>query len=158
MRKDASGKFQAAKRRVQRLRMRQLLLRPAEEYRALSFEERLQRGRTERLANQGFLLADNVEIHQRQRHALKLQALAKQPAVDLHLRPVQLTVVGRHRVEFTAIGLHLFQLIATSVIAVRPAPYRQLAIIATQRQLGLVIGTAPRGDRAMPGNPLLSRG
>lgn len=155
--KRRMGEFQAAQCLVQRLSVRQLLPRPAEEYRALLLEKPLQRRSAERLTNQGFLLADNVEIHQRQRHFFKLQALAEQPAVHLHLRPMQLTVVGGHGVKLAAIGFHLFQLVAACVVAVCPAPHRQLVVIAAQRQLGLIIGTTTRRDRAMPGNPFLRR-
>ncbi|KPY82798.1 Uncharacterized protein ALO94_05548 [Pseudomonas syringae pv. spinaceae] len=155
--KRGMGEFQAAQRLVQHLSVRQLLPRPAEEYRALLLEKPSQGRSAERLTNQGFLLADNVEIHQRQRHFFKLQTLAEQPAVHLHLRPMQLTVVGGHGVQLAAIGFHFFQLVAACAVAVCPAPHRQLMVIAAQRQLGLIIGATTRRDCAMPGNPFLRR-
>jgi hypothetical protein len=69
----------------------------------------------------GFLFADDVEVHQRQIDLLKLEFLAHQPAVDLRLRPVQLTVVGRLLAQVATVGFDFFQAVLRGVVAVRPA-------------------------------------
>ena len=110
------------------------------------------------LAEQRLVLADNVEVHQRQDNLRQPELLAHQPAVDLDLGPVQLPVVGRLFVQVAAIGFHLFQLVAVRVVAIRPAPDFQLLVFALQRDFILVMGAAPRGHGAVADNPFLGTG
>ena len=79
-------------------------------------------------------------------------------AVDARLRPVQLAVVGGHRVEFAAVGLDFFELAARRVVAIGAAPHVQRPEVAAQADFALVIVVAPARDGGVAGHAFLRRG
>ncbi len=95
-------------RGVTRLTMRQLMLRPLEKAGALTLEVFTQGLRRTMLDQHRFALARDVEIHERNAKLREISGLAQQPAIDLHLRPMQVAVIPRHALEIAPIGLELF--------------------------------------------------
>ena len=129
-RKSAWGKAMAAELRIAAGAVRHFLLGPVEEQRAMLFEEQAQRLGRALLVHDGFLLADDIEIHERHAQHGQVQLLAQQVAVDARLRPVQLAVVGGHGVQVAPVGLDFFQLAPRRVVAIGAAPHVQGAEVA----------------------------
>ncbi|MNQ94510.1 hypothetical protein D3C85_1100300 [compost metagenome] len=148
--KTGMGKGQALRSQIAPFSMGDFLFGPLQEPRAMSFEELLQLGGVERLDQAGFLFADDVEVHQSQIDLRQIQFPAHQPAVDFHLGPMQLTVVGRLFAQVAAVGLDLLQAVLPGVIAIRPALDRQGLILALKGNFALVTLAAPRGHRTVP--------
>ncbi|MOA35470.1 hypothetical protein D3C78_1569200 [compost metagenome] len=115
----------------------------------MPFEEWLQLGGFEKLDQAGLLFADDIEIHQCQIDPCQIQFAAHQPAVDFHLGPMQLTVVGRLFAQVAAVGLDLLQAVLPGVITIRPALDRQGLILALEGDFALVTLAASRGHGAV---------
>ncbi|MNY11180.1 hypothetical protein D3C86_1441950 [compost metagenome] len=141
--KTGMGKGQALGGQIAPFSMGDFLFGPLQEPRAMSFEELLQLGGVERLDQAGFLFADDVEVHQSQIDLRQIQFPAHQPAVDFHLGPMQLAVVGRLFAQVAAVGLDLLQAVLPGVIAIRPALDRQGLILALKGDFALVTLAAP---------------
>ncbi|HTU56937.1 MAG TPA: hypothetical protein VMF89_00865 [Polyangiales bacterium] len=122
--------------------MRQLGLRPLKETRALRFEVFVKRFRRMLLDQHGLSLARDIEVHQRQPDPRKISRLAHQPAIDLHLRPMQRAVIGGHAIQVAAIGFELFELVLAGVVTIRAAADVKRATFGAEPDLGLVAFTA----------------
>jgi hypothetical protein len=109
VRKAGCGKASAASASSRLLAVRQLLLGPGQEVAAARLEELAQRFGGMRFDEAGFLLAGDVEVHQRQVQFGQPARLAQEPAIDLGLRPVQVAVVGGLPRQVAAMRLDLFQ-------------------------------------------------
>ncbi|MNI19747.1 hypothetical protein D3C73_731940 [compost metagenome] len=134
---------------IARLTMGHFLLGPLQEQTAMMLEELLEVLGTERLDQAGFLLADDVEVHQRHIDLRQRHLLAHQPAVDLGLGPMQLPMVGGLLAEVAAIGFDFLQAVLRRVVAVRPAPDLQGLILAFQCDFALIPITASGRHRTM---------
>ena len=148
----AVRKRQRAQRRIARGAMRRLALGPADETRALLGEERREFGRPQRLRQHRLALGHDVEIDERDVDFLEAARVAHQVRVDLRLRPVQRTVIGRHCVEAAAIGLDFLETVCHRVVAVRAAAHGERAPGARQRDFGFVARAAVRRDRTVAGD------
>ena len=84
------------------------------------------------LGQQRFVQAGDVEVHQRQVDVLQAFLAAQQPAINLDLRPVQVTPVVGHAVQVTAVGFDLFELVLRRVIPISPAAHPQVFVVALQ--------------------------
>ncbi|MNF80558.1 hypothetical protein D3C84_628040 [compost metagenome] len=119
--KVGMGKGQLLRCPIAPFAMGHLLFGPMQEPRTMRLEKRLQLIDAKRFDQTGFLLADDIEIHQCQIDVCQIEFSAHQPTVDFRLGPVQLPVVGRLFAQVATVGLHLFQAVLHRVIAVRPA-------------------------------------
>ena len=151
-------KAQSLEALVAFLAVGRLLFRPGQKTRTLQLEEFAQRLRPEALAQNRFLLADDIEVHHRQIHFLQIQLRTQQPAVDLDLRPVQQPVILRNAADIAAVRLDLFQQVLVGIVTVRPATDLQVLKAAAQCQFAQVGCATPRCHRAMPGHALLGSG
>ncbi|MNN22526.1 hypothetical protein D3C81_1358850 [compost metagenome] len=138
--------------------MGHFLFGPLQEQRALLLEKGLEGFGAEGLDQAGFLLADDIEIHQRQIDLLKFEFAAHQPAVDLRLCPVQLAVIGRLLTQVATVGFDFFQAGLRRVVAVRPALDLQLQKLAFEHHFALILFAAPRGHSAVAGDAFQRRG
>ncbi|MCY1228633.1 hypothetical protein D9M72_409600 [compost metagenome] len=143
---------------VARTGVGEFLFGPGDEARALFFEEAAQVFCAMTLDEQGFFLTADVEIHQRQFDFRQLLLLTEQPAIDLHLGPVQLPVIVRHALEVATVGLHLFQAVLRRVVAVGAAAYPQRPVLAAQDHFRLVALAAAGGDQGVAGDAFLGGG
>ena len=141
------GKGQPCQGRITLRTMRQFLRGPVQKLFALRFKIMLQGLGAELLAQQRFLQAVNVQINQRQAQLGQAQFLAQQPAVNLHLRPVQLPVVVRQGGQVAAKGFDLFKLQLVRIVAIGSAAHHQLLVFAAQAELGLVAVRAARRNQ-----------
>ncbi|MNN26961.1 hypothetical protein D3C81_1404820 [compost metagenome] len=148
-------KGQSLQTGIARLAMCLLLLRPGDEAPALQGEEGLQLRCGEGFAKHAFLLRQHIEIDDRQLDLVQPLALAEQPAIHLHLRPVQQAVVFRDAGDVAAVGLDLLEEVLPRVIAIGAAADHQARPGADQGQLGLVVRAAARHHRLVPGNAFL---
>ena len=103
--------------------MDQLLFCPDNEALALGFEKRLQVFSAAGFDQQGFLLADHIEIHQCDIQRLQRARLAEQPTINLGLRPVQVAVVVRLPGKVASVGFDFFQLILRWIVAIGAAAH-----------------------------------
>jgi hypothetical protein len=138
--------------------VRQLLCGPRHEAFALVRKQRGQVGGALRFAQHRLLAAADVVVDQRQVHLGQLARLAQQVAVHAQLRPVQVAVVGGDAGKLAAVGLDLFKQVLRRVVAVGAAAHRERPVLAAERHLGLVAGTAPAGDDTMSGDAFLGCG
>ena len=152
------GKGHAGELRVAAGAVRQLLLGPVEEQRAMLLEEQAQRLGRAFFVQDGFLLAGDIEIHERHAQHGQVQLLAQQVAIDARLRPVQLAVVGGHGVQFAPVGLDFFQLAPRRVVAIGAAPHAQRPEVAAQADFTLIIIVAPARDGGVARHAFLRRG
>jgi hypothetical protein len=91
-------------------------------------------------------LTCDIEVHERKPDLREISRLAHQPAVDLHLRPVQMPVIGRHTIEIAAIGFELFELVLLRVVTIRAAANAQRAVLAGEPDFCFVVFATTRGD------------
>ncbi|MDT4831904.1 hypothetical protein FQZ97_654350 [compost metagenome] len=152
------GKGQGFQRGIACAGMGQLLFGPGDEALALLLEEGSQVAGPVALGEQGFLLAADIEIDQRQFDLRQRLLLAEQPAVDLELCPMQLPVVGRHALEVAAVGLHFLQAALRRVVAIGATAYPQRTELAAEGQLGLVALATAAGHQDMAGHAFLGGG
>lgn len=150
--KTGMGKAKVLRRSITRITVRHFLFGPMQKQAALVLEEVLQGLGVEGFDQAGFLLADDVEIHQRQVDLLHIELAAHQPAVNLGLRPVQLPMIGRLLAQVATVGFDLFEAVLRRVVAIRPALDLQLQVLAFQRDFTLILLATPRSHGTMPGN------
>ncbi|MND95982.1 hypothetical protein D3C80_882540 [compost metagenome] len=131
---------------------------PAQKALALGFEEGLQLGSRTVLREQRLAVAVHVEVHQRHLDGRQLSCLAHQPAIDLGLCPVQLTVIGRLTRQIATVRLDLFQAIAARVIAIGAAPHPEGFELAFKGDFRLVASSPPCHHPLMPFDTLLGGG
>ncbi|MNL13630.1 hypothetical protein D3C87_1345420 [compost metagenome] len=151
------GKFQLLRRAIAPFAMDHFLFGPVQKQQAMLLEKRLQLPGAERLDQAGFFFADDVKVDQRQIDLLKLQFLAHQPAVDLCLRPMQLTVVGRLLAQVATVGFDFLQAVLRRIVAVRPALDLQAFEQPFEGDFTLVALAAPGCHRAMADNTFQRR-
>ena len=138
--------------------VRHFLLGPVEEERAMLFEEQTQRLGRALFMHDAFLLAGDVEIHERHAQHGQVQLPAQQMAVDARLRPVQLAVVGGHGIQVAPVSLDFFQLAPRRVVAIGAPAHVQRPKVAGQADFALVIVVAPARDGGVAGHAFLRRG
>ncbi|CAM5580660.1 hypothetical protein SSTU70S_03028 [Stutzerimonas stutzeri] len=148
----AIGEFQRVQRQITLRAVGHLLLGPGEEARALRLEELAQLVGAVTFDQQRFLLAEHVEIHQRQLDFRQSARLAEQPAVDLGLRPMQQAMVGRLAGEVAAEGLDLLQAVALRIVAIGPTAHGERTERAFQGDFALVAHAPARGDLGVTGD------
>ncbi len=71
---------------------------------------------------------------------------------------MQLPVVGGLGIKVAAVGFDFFQAIGIGVVAVCPAPYLELLVLAFQCYFVLVVRTAARRDCAVAHDTFLGAG
>ena len=138
--------------------MGQFLFGPAHETLALPGEQRGQFLAAAGFLQHRFLLAANVEIHQRQVDLRQPFLLAHQVAIDAQLRPVQVAMIVGQAGKLAAIGLHFFQQLAPGIVAVGPTPHVQRAVLCRQRHFALVALAAPLRHDGVTGDTFLGGG
>ncbi|MNM59535.1 hypothetical protein D3C81_707900 [compost metagenome] len=152
------GEGHAGELRVAAGAVRHFLFGPVEEQRAMLLEEGTQRPGRAFLVHERFLLARDIEIHERHAQHGQVQLLAQQVAIDARLRPVQLAVVGGHGVQVAPVCLDFFQLAPRRVVAIGAAPHVQGSEVAGQADFALVIIVAPARDGGVARHAFLRRG
>src|SRR5690606_25132081 len=138
--KGRPGKLQLHKASVAGQAVGAFLLGPGEEAAALQLEEFAQTRGPEAFAVGRFLLGEYVEIDHCQVDPVELVLGAEQPAIDLHLRPVQQAVIVRDALDVAPVGLDLLQQIEHGVVAIGAAGDEQTLVAADQGDLAQVVG------------------
>ena len=139
--------------------VRQLLVGPRNEAFAQRLEVRLEFRRAAVLQQRlGLLLLPDVEVDQRHRHRRQPVQPAQQVPVDLGLRPMQGTVVGRHALQIALEGLDFLDLCVRKIETIGPSAHAQMPILAADGDLGLIARAAPRRHALVAGNALLRGG
>ncbi len=118
--------------------MRHFLFGPRQEALAVIFEELFQQLGGQMFSQQGFLLAADIVVDQRQLQFIQLPALAQQVAIDPDLRPVQMTMIVWHAAEVAAIGLDLLQPVQLRIVAVGAAAHQQRTEAAAQADFSFI--------------------
>ena len=134
--------------------MRCFLIGPVQETLAQAFKKMLQRGGLMALAEHGFFLAADVEIHQGHLDVGQAQLLAHQAGINFGLGPMQLAVVVGLAFQVATVRLDFFEPIAVRVIAIGAATHLQVLEAALQGHFALVVCSAPRRDLGMPRHAL----
>ena len=151
-------KLQGFQRSIAGQPMRGFSIGPLQIALAKRFKKNLQCHGVVGLGDDGFPLAGDVEIHQRDLHAVQLQLLAQQPRIHLGLRPVKLAVVIGQFFDTAPVGFDLFKPLEFWVVAIGPAANLQVPITAADGHLPLVVRVAPRCDFGMACHALLGGG
>ena len=99
----------------------------------------------------GGLAGGHIQVHQAHVDAIKPSALAQEPAIDLDLRPVQGAVVGGLAGQVTTMGFVFVHPVQGGVVAVSPAPHREVLPGGLQGQFGFV------GGRFLTAQPVVAR-
>jgi hypothetical protein len=91
-------------------------------------------------------LAGDVEVDERQLQLLQPPRTAEQRAVDLQLRPMNGAVALGDVPQVAAMGFEFFQPVRLCVVAIGATAYLQLAVLALERNLGLIFRPATARD------------
>lgn len=134
------------------------LLCPDQKALTLLLEKLLQVGGTDHF-DEGILgVGEHVEVNDGQLHLLQIQLLAEQPAVDLHLRPMQGPVIGWDAADIAPVGFDFFETIALRVIAISATTDEESGVASAEWQFGKVVRTTPAHHGLVTCDTFLSGG
>src|SRR5215469_6394775 len=94
-------------------------------------------------------LATNVEVHESQLELRQRSRTAKQCAIDSQLRPVNGAMAVRHAPQIATVGLEFLQAVGRRVVTIGASANAQLRVLALQRDLRLVCGSAATRQGSM---------